>query len=134
MNSLFLLIIVLGVVFSEDVGFIYESGSGQTLLDDLKQYVAKGNKGFDLKDENIKVLANDDVDSFNTSISQIAKGNIRYIYGYLPSFKLEKINEVAASNYLTIIVPQSDSSDLCLESVIYGYDRCHSAYSCILYM
>lgn len=134
MNLLFLLIIVFGVVFSEDIGFIYESSSGSGILSDIQQYTSDGNKGFTLKAENTKDLTTDDVDSFNISVSQIAKNNIRYVYGYLPSFPLAKINEVAASNNLTIIVPQSDSSELCLESVIYGYDRCHSAYSCIIYI
>lgn len=128
--TFFIIVALLEVVFTEDIGFIYEDAA-DVLKDDIEKYIDKGDKGYDLKTGNIKHLSATNLDTLNATVSQIARQGIRYIYGHLPSFELDKLNEVGAANGVTLVVPQSDSSRLCLENVIYGYDRCHSAYSCM---
>lgn len=71
-------------------------------------------------------VSSSDEQDLNKEIAKLAKSNKRVIFGYLPQFKPDIINEIAKNNSVIFITPAVSTDDGCYNSLIQGYSVCRS--------
>lgn len=112
---------VLGGV-EDAVGYIFSS-SGTSLETYTSEFLPL--IGFEAPTSYSYVSSSDEQD-LNNEIAKLAKSNKRVIFGYLPQFKPDIINEIAKNNSVIFITPAVSTDDGCYNSLIQGYSICRS--------